>query len=154
MNNTQPARCKPRGLFHFHMPSSAPRPCSKCGVLVADGGTRCEAHKHVGRWGDERRGSRHERGYGTAWDKRRLRILKRDAGICQACLRDGVVHQGTEVDHIVPKARGGTDDDENLQTICREAHRAKTQAESAGGGVVPSPGPAPGPGARPRRPGA
>ncbi|WP_247360100.1 HNH endonuclease signature motif containing protein [Ralstonia pseudosolanacearum] len=35
----------------------------------------------------------------------------------------------TEVDHIVPKARGGTDDDDNLQAINVECHRAKTVRE-------------------------
>lgn len=117
------------------MPQAAPKPCAAvgCGVLVRDGSSRCAAHKVVaGTFGDKRRGSRHERGYGTAWDKRRRRILARDAGICQACL-PGAVHVGTEVDHRVPKAEGGTDDDANLQTICRDAHRAKTAAEAARG---------------------
>lgn len=79
---------------------------------------------------DQRRGSRHERGYGSAWDRLRARILKRDAGICQPCLQDGHVHQGTEVDHKIPKAQGGTDDEDNLQTICHERHKAKTVAEA------------------------
>lgn len=98
------------------------------------------AHKvRRGSFGDKLRGSRHERGYGTAWDKLRQRVLSRDGGICQHCLHEsGAVHVGTEVDHRVPKARGGTDDESNLQTICSAAHRAKTQAETRGatpGGV-------------------
>lgn len=80
---------------------------------------------------DQRRGSRQERGYGAAWDRARVRILARDGGLCQPCLADGKVHSGTEVDHIVPKANGGTDDDANLQTICRSRHQAKTAAEAA-----------------------
>jgi 5-methylcytosine-specific restriction protein A len=39
------------------------------------------------------------------------------------------------VDHIVNKARGGGDNDENLQTICDgpgSCHQAKTAAESRG----------------------
>lgn len=116
------------------MPLAAPKPCSQpgCNVLAHDGTSRCTAHK-VKRdsFGDKHRGSRHERGYGTAWDKARLRVLRRDAGICQLCLADGRVHRGTEVDHRVPKFEGGTDDDENLQTICRPRHREKTQQEAA-----------------------
>lgn len=118
------------------MPIAAPRPCSHvgCGVLVR-GASRCEAHKvQAGSFADRRRGTRHERGYGTAWDKRRAQVLQRDAGICQHCLREtGAVHEGTEVDHRVPKAQGGSDDLSNLQTICRPAHRAKTQAEASAG---------------------
>lgn len=79
---------------------------------------------------DLRRGSRHARGYGSAWDKTRLRILRRDGGICQPCRADGVVHAGNEVDHILPKASGGSDDDANLQTICKARHAAKTAIEA------------------------
>ncbi len=114
------------------MPNAAPKPCTSCGTLVRDGSSRCVAHKViVGQFADARRGSRHERGYGTAWDKLRARILKRDAGICQPCMAEGSVRQGTHVDHVVPKAEGGSDDESNLQTICAERHRLKTAAEAA-----------------------
>ena len=115
------------------MPNSAPKPCIQCGTLVRDGTSRCAQHKtKAGSFADKRRGSRHERGYGTAWDRIRERILRRDCGICQPCARQGFVHVGTQVDHIVPKSRGGTDDDDNLQVICAAAHKAKTQAEARG----------------------
>lgn len=81
--------------------------------------------------------SRHARGYGAAWDKQRLRILARDHGICQPCLKQGRIHTGTEVDHIVSRAtahaKGWTTDqtesDDNLQTINTLCHQAKTMAE-------------------------
>lgn len=107
------------GALSF-MPLAAPKPCCHpgCNVLAHDGTSRCIAHK-VKRdtFSDKRRGSRHERGYGTAWDKTRARILRRDAGICQSCLADGHVHQGTEVDHIVPKFEGGSEADDNLHPL-------------------------------------
>jgi 5-methylcytosine-specific restriction endonuclease McrA len=31
-----------------------------------------------------------------------------------------------QVDHIITKARGGTDDPSNLQALCRECHSRKT----------------------------
>lgn len=116
------------------MPTAAPKPCAVCRVLVL-GGSRCEAHRFVrtGRFGDKARGSRHQRGYGTAWDKLREIVLRRDCGICQPCAKDGLVHVGTHVDHIVAKEEGGTDDLANLQCICKERHRLKTQAEAARG---------------------
>lgn len=86
-----------------------------------------------GKFADRRRGSRHARGYGTEWSKQRLRILERDNYLCQPCLRLERIALATEVDHITPKADGGTDDDGNLQGICSECHRAKTQAEAARG---------------------
>jgi 5-methylcytosine-specific restriction protein A len=61
----------------------------------------------------------------------RVRILKRDCGLCQVCLRTGDITKADSVDHIVPKAEGGTDDDDNLQSICVPCHTAKTAQESA-----------------------
>ncbi|NMG64901.1 HNH endonuclease [Azoarcus indigens] len=125
------------------MPTAAPKPCRHpgCGALVRDGGHYCEAHKRPARgsFADPARGSRHERGYGSKWDQIRARILARDCGLCQACLRQGRVTAvgdrpySAYCDHIVPKAEGGTDDDTNLQTLCRPCHKAKTDAEKARG---------------------
>jgi 5-methylcytosine-specific restriction endonuclease McrA len=45
------------------------------------------------------------------------------------------------VDHITPKAEGGTDDHDNLQSICTECHDAKTQAEAQRArGITEGPG--------------
>lgn len=77
------------------------------------------------------RESRHARGYGSKWVKARARILARDDYLCQPCWRDGRPTPATEVDHIKPKARGGTDDDDNLQAICHDCHTRKTEAEAA-----------------------
>lgn len=79
---------------------------------------------------DPRRASRHERGYGTAWDKLRLRILQRDAGLCQVCAEEGAIAVGNIVDHRINKAAGGTDDEANLRTICKRHHDAKTIGEA------------------------
>lgn len=84
-------------------------------------------------WSNPHRGSRHERGYGTAWDKLRAEVLRRDAGLCQPCLRAGhVTPDCRTVDHKVNKAQGGDDRPSNLQTICTLCHARKTQAESRG----------------------
>ncbi len=77
------------------------------------------------------KGSRHERGYGSAWDKTRALILRRDCYLCQPCLKQGRPTPATQVDHIAPKFKGGTDDHDNLQAICRPCHDEKTKAESA-----------------------
>ena len=117
------------------MPSAAPRPCTHpgCGVLVRDGTGRCPKHPQVNRFADKRRGSRHERGYGSAWDKQRARILARDEGLCQPCALQHRVTLAREVDHITPKAEGGTDDDGNLQAICKACHLTKTASEAQRG---------------------
>lgn len=64
-----------------------------------------------------------------------MRILARDCGLCQQCKRAGRLTPvgdrpfSAYVDHIVPKAEGGTDDDANLETLCRSCHTAKTDRE-------------------------
>lgn len=102
----------------------------------------CEKHKAEatgwasGKWA----GSRHERGYGYKWTRIRERVLRRDNGLCQECLRQNRVTQAEHVDHIVRKADGGSDDDANLQSLCGPCHRAKTAQEKRrrAGAVVPA----------------
>ena len=67
---------------------------------------------------------------GHQWQKIRLRILARDCGLCQECRRKGHVTQGAEVDHIVPQAKGGTDDESNLQLLCVACHESKTRTDN------------------------
>jgi 5-methylcytosine-specific restriction protein A len=112
------------------MPYAAPKPCRYCGTLVRDGTSRCQTHRTVGRWGDAARGSSHERGYGWQWQQLRKRILTRDKGLCQVCLAEGKFRPARDVDHIVHKADGGTDDDTNLQAICAKHHAEKTAREA------------------------
>jgi len=78
-------------------------------------------------WGNE---SRHARGYGYAWVKLTKTIRKRDSNLCQPCMRQGMLTQAYAVDHIKPKAKGGTDEPSNLQCICTPCHDAKTEAEA------------------------
>jgi 5-methylcytosine-specific restriction enzyme A len=115
------------------MPSRPLRPCKHrgCPALVPGGGTYCEAHKaEEVKWKPDReRGNRHARGYDTTWTKTRARIMRRDCGICQPCKRAGRAAEAREVDHIVSKANGGTEDDANLQAICTPCHKAKTATE-------------------------
>jgi hypothetical protein len=90
-------------------------------------------------WTDTRRGTRQERGYGAAWDRLRLTILKRDRYLCTCapCTQKGLIRPATEVDHRISKAawkiRNGTlagvDDPSNLGAINAECHRIKTAAE-------------------------
>jgi hypothetical protein len=82
------------------------------------------------RWGDAYRTSRHARGYGSDWDRIRARIVRRDAGICQACKLIGLIHAGDHVDHRLAKAFGGTDADDNLWLICAAEHARKTAGEA------------------------
>ncbi len=124
--------------FHlvFAMPVASPRPCRHpgCTILVRDGTGLCDRHqsdRKIGTFADPHRGSRQSRGYGADWDKRRLRVLRRDKGLCQECLRQSRYRPARIVDHIVPKFEGGRDDEDNLQSLCQACSDAKTASESA-----------------------
>lgn len=76
-----------------------------------------------------KKGSRHERGYGNDWDKLRKVVLRRDKNLCQSCYKLGRLSEASAVDHIKPKAKGGTDDLSNLQAICKPCHNRKTATD-------------------------
>lgn len=110
------------------MPPRIPKACRVrgCRSTTTDPSGYCESHKSEG-WKQYKPGqSRHQRGYGSKWDSIRARVLKRDKGLCQLCLRAGVVREAKTVDHIIPKSHGGTDVDSNLQSLCWPCHKAKT----------------------------
>ena len=75
--------------------------------------------------------SRHDRGYGYTWELQRKRILKRDRYLCVPCYERGIPMPATSVDHIVAKAKGGTDEATNLRSLCSEC-RAKKDAADRG----------------------
>ena len=62
----------------------------------------------------------------------RHKVFQRDGYRCREC---GASKEETslEIDHIVPVARGGKNDIDNLQTLCRECNRMKHTDEWVGG---------------------
>ncbi len=66
------------------------------------------------------------------WQATRRAALARDLWRCQIagphCTTDA-----TEVDHITPRALGGSDDMDNLRSVCKDCHkrRALTSVPSA-----------------------
>lgn len=113
------------------MPAKASTPCRAPGCGRATHLGFCEQHR--GQRSNWKHGqSVTQRGYGHAWRKLRVQVLQRDGYLCQAHLRRGQDVPGNEVDHVVPKARGGTDNMDNLETLCGPCHGAKTARE---GGV-------------------
>lgn len=66
---------------------------------------------------------------GRPWRRKAEAIKLRDKYVCQMC---GQLTTDGEVDHIVPLAKGGGDEDSNLQWLCAgkgKCHDLKTQAD-------------------------
>lgn len=49
--------------------------------------------------------------------------------LCRHCKEAGRITPAVTPDHIVPLAKGGTDDDSNIQCLCTDCHDAKTRED-------------------------
>jgi len=56
-------------------------------------------------------------------------LLKRQDGLCALCNERFVVGEQMEVDHIIPKFKGGKDQYNNLQLLHRQCHVEKTKKD-------------------------
>lgn len=77
---------------------------------------------------------------GRPWTRKREYIFRRDNFLCQICLQAGALtyvelhgEKAGVCDHKIPLSQGGTDDEENLQTICKRCDKEKTALESRRG---------------------
>lgn len=114
------------------MPAKPPSPCSYPGCPALSTTRFCEEHA---RQDDLRRGSRHERGYTSRWDRYRRRYLWQHP-LCVRCAAEDVVEAATVVDHIRPH-RGDQElfwDPNNHQALCKPCHDRKTATEDGGFG--------------------
>ena len=62
----------------------------------------------------------YQKGFNYGYSSRRSAILHRDNYTCQCC---GKKNCRLEVHHIKFKSNGGTDDEENLITLCEDCHK-------------------------------
>lgn len=107
------------------MPRHAPTICNTPGCPnITDGRGNCPEHQPDHSW--QHTQTAHQRGYGQRWRTLRRRILRTEP-ICRTCQ----AAPATEIDHIVPKHLGGTDDLSQLQPLCHSCHQRKTLSEAA-----------------------
>lgn len=62
----------------------------------------------------------YQKGFNYGFASRREAILNRDSYTCQIC---GAKNTRLEVHHIVYRSQGGTDDEDNLITLCEFCHK-------------------------------
>ena len=113
------------------MPYAAPSHCegAGCNQLAEPGKRLCSNHSII----NYPKMKTSLRGYDGDWLKVRMRVLRRQPW-CAICHSEGLVTIATEVDHIIPMAKGGARLDlANLQPLCRPCHIAKTQQDKSSG---------------------
>ncbi len=98
------------------------RACAACGRPSPN--PYCDEHQPKP-WS----GSKRKQGLTVSgWEEQRRakRILARDMHCCHICGGQGA----TEVDHVIPLAEGGADDEATLAGVHESCHREKTARES------------------------
>lgn len=123
------------------VPTKALRPCARAGCNGLTAGRYCERCAAEGfveskapfssRASEAQRQTTKQRGYAGGWP-RLSKWIKSVEPLCRPCKKEGRTTACTQVDHIIPKADGGTDEyPENLQPICDDCHRLKTAREDS-----------------------
>jgi len=112
------------------MPSKPLRACSVPGCPEkATVGSRCPRHaQQARREYDRGRPSAAARDYGLRWRRIRAAYLKAHP-LCVDCGAPA-----TDVDHEIPRSRGGTDQWSNLRGRCHSCHSRKTASQDGGWG--------------------
>ena len=67
--------------------------------------------------------------FSTVSESVRYEVLRRDRGHCVLCGASGRDGVRLEVDHIVPRSRGGSNQLENLQSLCGPCNRGKSNRD-------------------------
>ena len=69
------------------------------------------------------------------WQKLRQYVWSRDRGLCQRCLKNGKITEGSTIHHIVEITQDTITDEnitlnpDNLITLCRDCHAAVHKRE-------------------------
>lgn len=112
------------------MPRKPKRPCSHPGCPKLTDGRFCEEHQRQ----ENKRYEKYDRDpavrrrYGRAWKRIRDRHIA-EQPLCEMCKKQGRIIPAEEVHHIKPLSQGGTHDDGNLMSLCKECHSEITARE-------------------------
>lgn len=74
----------------------------------------------------------YKRTSGRKLQRQRAELFTREP-LCRECSKAGRVTLAVIRDHIIPLAEDGSDDDDNVQPLCKSCSDAKTDAERARG---------------------
>lgn len=115
--------------YYLIMPTQAPRPCNQqgCNGLVRGGicGVCGSQRRGKDRAYDAGRGTAAQRGYDSTWRKvRRMQLAAQP--LCEDCRNMGGTTLATEVHHIVARRDGGSNEFDNLMSLCKSHHSQRT----------------------------
>ena len=124
------------GAFFMHesevtcVPYKPKRPCSHPGCPRLTDGRFCEDHAKAEnkRYEKYDRDPAAKRRYGRTWKRIRDRHIAQYP-LCEMCRQSGKVTPAEEVHHIKPLSQGGTHDENNLMSLCKECHSKITACE-------------------------
>jgi 5-methylcytosine-specific restriction protein A len=68
---------------------------------------------------------------GRPWDRTRRQVLAESGGNCEIRTPGICTGRATQVDHIVPRSRGGTDARWNLRSCCQQCNLARNRTVPA-----------------------
>ena len=116
--------------------------CRRCGKATRNRSHYCDdcepyAREKQMRWKEYQEKQKQElkgkaRLYHTSfWQKLRKQVLNRDNWLCRECARNGRISAASQVDHIIPLAKGGDNSLGNLQSLCKKCHALKTAREDS-----------------------
>jgi 5-methylcytosine-specific restriction protein A len=112
------------------MPYKAKKPCAYPGCRELASAYFCPAHakQDAREYNRYRRDPAHRKRYGQAWRIIRNRYIAAHP-LCEKCTGAGRVTPAREVHHILPLAKGGTHDEDNLMALCSSCHSGITLGE-------------------------
>lgn len=112
------------------MPPKAPHPCAYPGCPRLTTERYCPDHKTIAsREYNQSHRPTDRKLYGRRWVAiRNLYIQKHP--LCERCLEAGRYVPATEVHHKQPLDKGGSNDESNLQALCKPCHSAITITET------------------------
>lgn len=105
------------------MPRKPKKPCAWPGCPELTYGKYCEVHAKQAAKDYEtyKRDPNTRKRYGRTWQKIRARYLTLHP-LCEECLTEGRSTLATEVHHKIPLGEGGTNDEKNLEAVCKACH--------------------------------
>jgi len=105
------------------VPKKPKKPCRYPGCPKLTDGVYCEEHKTVANRQYEKYGRKYNKAdrYGYAWQKVRARYVKLHP-FCEVCFDNGTLTPVEHVHHIKPLDEGGTNDFDNLMSVCQSCH--------------------------------